>query len=213
MIFNKILNSIFSSSSHIAVLRTLQYHKTGISGREIARLSGLSPKTSLYALTQLEDIKMVNRVVVGRDHHFTLNRENYLVKSGILPLLQIENDFLPKLFLLLKSKFSKLCISIFLFGSVARNEETLESDLDICFVIQNKKFQKIILPIVQELQEQIFIEFGATLAPIYFTVQEFRKRAAKNLSPLNSIIKEGILISGKSIRELTHGSQIKSDKN
>jgi predicted nucleotidyltransferase len=213
MIFNKVLNLVFSSSSHIAVLRALQNHKVGITGREIARLSGLSPKTALHTLSELEDIKIVKRVIGGRDHHFSVNRENYLIKNGILPLLQAENEFLPQLILLLKNKLSKYCISIILFGSVARNEETIESDLDICFVVQNKKTQKIIISIVHELQERIFNEYGASLAPVYFTFEEFSKKAAKNLSPVNNIIKEGILISGKPIRIIAHGSQIKQDKN
>ncbi|MHB1686112.1 MAG: nucleotidyltransferase domain-containing protein [Ignavibacteriaceae bacterium] len=206
MIFNKTLNSIFSSSSHVAVLRSLQHYKIGITGREIARLSGLSPKSALSALSSLENIKIVNRVIGGRDHLFTLNRENYLVKYGILPLFQIENKFLPQLLTLIKQKLSKHCISIVLFGSVARNNETIESDLDICFVVQNKKSQKNIVPIIHALQDRIFTEFGTSLAPIYFTIDEFRKRAAKNLSPVNNIIKEGILISGKPIRILAHGS-------
>ena len=206
MIFNKVLNSIFSSTSHIAVLRALQYHKIGISGREIARLSGLSPKSALSALSSLENIKIVYRAVGGRDHLFTLNRQNYLVKNGIIPLLQIENKFLPQLLALIKQKLSKHCISIILFGSVARNEETIESDLDICFVLQNKKSQKNIIPIIRDLQTQIYTEFGTSLAPIYFTSEEFRKRASKNLSPVNNIIKEGVLVSGKPIRILTHGS-------
>ncbi len=206
MIFNKILSSIFSSTSHIAVLRALQHHKIGISGREIARLSGLSPKSALSALSSLENIKIVYRAVGGRDHLFTLNRQNYLVKNGIISLLQIENKFLPQLLALIKQKLSKHCISIILFGSVARNEETIDSDMDICFVLQNKKSQKNIIPIIRDLQTQIYTEFGTSLAPIYFTSEEFRKRAAKNLSPVNNIIKEGILVSGKPIRILTHGS-------
>ena len=206
MIFNKVLNSIFSSSSHIAVLRSLQHYKIGITGREIARLSGLSPKSALSALSSLENIKIVKRVIGGRDHLFTINRENYLVKNGILPLLQTENNILPYLLLLIKQKLSKHCISIILFGSVARNEETAESDIDICFVVQNKKSQKKIVPIIHDLQDRIFTEFGASLAPIYFTIDEFRKRAAKNLSPVNNIIKEGILISGKPIKVIAHGS-------
>jgi predicted nucleotidyltransferase len=206
MIFNKVLNLVFSSNSHIGVLRAMQHHKVGITGREIARLSGLSPKTTLRALTELEDVRIVKRVIGGRDHHFTLNRENYLIKNGIIPLLQIENNFLPELFSLLKSKLSKYCASIILFGSVARNEEKIESDLDICFVIQNKKSQKIIIPIVHELQNRVYAEYGASLAPVYFTLTEFSKRATKNLPPVNNIIKEGILISGKSIRIIAYGS-------
>ncbi len=206
MIFNKILSSIFSSTSHIAVLRALQHHKIGISGREIARLSGLSPKSALSALSSLENIKIVYRAVGGRDHLFTLNRQNYLVKNGIISLLQIENKFLPQLLALIKQKLSKHCISIILFGSVARNEETIDSDMDICFVLQNKKSQKNIIPIIRDLQTQIYTEFGTSLAPIYFTSEEFRKRAAKNLSPVNNIIKEGVLVSGRPIRILTHGS-------
>ncbi len=206
MIFNKVLSSIFSSSSHIAVLRALQHYKVGISGREIARLSGLSPKSALYALSSLENIKIVTRVIGGRDHLFTLNRENYLVNNGILPILQIEDNFLPQLLSLIKQKLSKQCISIILFGSVARNEETPESDLDICFVVQNKKTQNNILHAVHNLQDRVFNVYGASLAPVYFTLDEFRKRASKNLPPVNSIISEGILISGKPIGIITHGS-------
>ncbi len=85
--------------------------------------------------------------------------------------------------------------------------------MDICFVLGNKKSQKIVIPIVHELQERIFTEYGASLAPIYFTLEEFNKRAIKYLSPVNNIIKEGILISRKSIKEIKYGSQIKQNKN
>lgn len=206
MIFNKVLNHIFSSRSRIAVLRVLQHYKIGITGREIARLTGLSPKSALSALSLLENIKIIKRVIGGRDHLFTLNRDNYLVKNGILPILQIENKILSQLLLLIKQKLSKHCISIILFGSIARKEESADSDLDICFVVLNKSYHKHILPIIHDLQDRIFTEFGTSLAPIYFTLDEFKKKSAKNLSPVNNIIKDGILISGKTIRDLTHGS-------
>ncbi|MDR3626707.1 MAG: nucleotidyltransferase domain-containing protein [Ignavibacteriaceae bacterium] len=213
MIFNKTLNFILSSGSQISVLRVLQYHKTGITGREVARLSGLSPKTALQSLSQLEELKVVKRVIGGRDHHFTLNRDNYLIKNGVIPLLKAENDYLPQLFVLLKKKLSQYCISIILFGSVARKEESITSDLDICIILQDKKSIKIVTPIVHELQKQIFTEYGATLSPLYFTVENFCKMAVQKLPPVDNIIKEGILIYGKPIRTIINGSQIRQSQN
>ena len=205
MIFHRVLNHIFSSYTNIAVLRALSFSKTGLTGREIARNCGISPKSALIALTNLENLHIVKRVIGGRDHIFTLNTGHYFVSKGITPLLNTELNFLPDILSLIKSKLSKKTISIILFGSVARKEEDIDSDLDICMIVKDKSQKTEVEKIKSELFTVISDKYGATISAILFTENEFRKRGLKNLSPINNIIKEGRLISGKPIKILLYG--------
>lgn len=207
MIFHRVLNHIFSSYSSISVLRALQFTKEGLTGRGISRNSGLSPRSAMIALSKLENFKIVKRVIGGKDHIFTLNKNNYLVEKVILPLLETENQFLPEILSLIKKYLEKRTISIFIFGSVARKEENISSDLDVCIVIQDNSAKKEISKIISQLFEIISNKYGATLSVITLTKKEFIKRAIKNLSPVNNIILEGILISGKSIKLLLYGTK------
>ncbi len=206
MIFNRTLDHIFSSFSSIAVLRVLQHINKGLTGREISRNAGISPRSALKALTNLENFKIVNRTIGGRDHLFILNRNHYLVNNGILPLLKSETNYLPEILSLIKRKLSKKTASIILFGSVVRKEEEVQSDLDICLVIPNKSIQSEVEKIRKELFDIISEKYATSLAVIIFSKDEFRKRGLRNQSPVNNIIKEGDVIFGKSIKLLLYGA-------
>jgi predicted nucleotidyltransferase len=204
MIINRVLDDVLSTYSSIAVLRALLHSAKGLTGREISRNALITPKSALIALSKLTDLKIVNRVIGGRDHHFSLNRKNYLVINGILPLLESENQYMDVIVKLLKKHLSKKCISIILFGSVARKEEKVDSDLDICAVVQSNVQLKEIDQIRQELFYQLAEKFGVTLGLTTFTQNEFRKKGLKGQPPISNIIKEGVLIFGKPIKMILH---------
>lgn len=206
MKIHKILNEVFSSRSHIAVLRVLHFHKAGITGRETAGLAGISPKSALIALTRLEQLKLVNRVIGGRDHHFTLNRENYLVKNGIIPLLKSETDFLNRVLTLIIKEIRDLSISIVLFGSVARGEETSASDLDIFIITNNKKSGNEILKKIKELRAVIEKEFGIHLSPLIYTKEKFLREAKSNSPIIETIKSEGRLLHGIPVKGIINGA-------
>ncbi len=212
MIFYRVFNRIFSTYSNIAVLRALQHNIKGLSGREVSRNAGITARSALNALTNLESLKLVNRTIGGRDHLFTLNRKHYLVQNGILPLLESENNFLQEVLSLIKKRLSKKATSVILFGSVARKEERTDSDLDICIVVPTKTVVKEINGIVHELFGLISENFGATLGTIILQEEEFRRKGLKGLSPANSIIKEGIQISGRPINLILYGKTKQPDK-
>lgn len=200
MIINNILQHIFSAPSNILVLRTLNARVIGISGREIARISKLSNRTAQSVLANLESLGLVKRTVGGRDHLFTLNRKNRIVSQLIKFIFEFEDGFSKEIFSSIKKKLSPLVSSLILFGSVARKEENYASDFDLCIVYTQNKTK--IENIVSELRDKLYDDYKVTLAPIYITDADFKKRAQKNLSPINNILKEGILITGKPIREL-----------
>ena len=213
MIFNRTLNYIFSSFTHIAVLRVLQYSKAGLTGREISRRANITAKSALNALTNLEKLKIVKRQIGGRDHIFTINYKHYLVVKGILPLLEAENNFLKDLMNAVKKKFSRKCESIILFGSVARKEEELGSDLDLCFVVTNKRVQKKLEVEVNDEFNILAERYGVILAVLFFTTEEYKRKAKKNEQPIKDITKDGILISGKAIKALVYGKENKKNQH
>jgi len=204
MIINRVLDEILSTYSSIAVLRVLLHSGKGLTGREISRNALITPKSALIALSKLTDLKIVNRIIGGRDHNFSLNRKNYLVINGILPLLESENHYMDVIVKLIKKYLANKCVSIILFGSVARKEEKIGSDLDICAVVQSAAQLKEIVQIRQELFYQLAENFGITLGLTSVTQNEFRSKGLKGKPPINDIIKEGVLLYGKPIKMILH---------
>lgn len=205
MIINNVLNTLFSTWSNIAVMRALENYAVGISGREVARLAGLTPKNCLITLSLLEELGIVSCVRGGREHLFTLNREHYLVKEILLPALDAERKYVEMISKEIASALRKYTISVIVFGSVARKEETISSDYDICIIYKNKTNKKKIEEQLSQLSSSLKKKYGVSIAPFYITKNDFSKRAKLGKSPVNEIIKEGIHISGLKIRELING--------
>ncbi|WP_337873089.1 winged helix-turn-helix domain-containing protein [Ignavibacterium sp.] len=81
MILKKPLDYVFAIWSNIAILRVLSNVKTPLSAREIAKLSGMSAPSALQSLSSLENHNLIIRKRGGREHFFSLNRENYFIKK------------------------------------------------------------------------------------------------------------------------------------
>ena len=207
MVFYRVWDRVFSTWSHVAVLRALQDSAHGSTGREIARLSGMNHRSCLQALTELEELSLVRRVRGGRDHLFTLNREHLLVEEGILPLLALERAFSGTVFTHLAKRLTKLAKSIIVFGSVTRNEETPSSDLDLCLVVRAEKDRAAAEAAVHSIAPQLLSHYGAKLAPYVLTRKEFIRKAKRNLPPVHDIVKEGVVIAGMSVKGLLSGKE------
>ncbi len=202
MIIHKPLNEIFSAYSNIVVIRELRYTKNGFSGREIAKRAGLSAPAAMNSLSHLESLKIVNRQIGGRDHIFTLNFSNYFVKVILLSLLDAESKFYDSIVNDIKKALSKNVVSVFLFGNVARKEESVHSDFDICIVYSGLKDKKIVEKKVNVCRDELHNNYGISLAPFYISVKEFQQRAKLKKPPIKEIVKESILLFGKSIEGL-----------
>ncbi len=203
MIVNNILDYIFTNVSNLAVLRVLNERVVGISGRETARLAGISLRSAQLSLDNLVSLKIIKRQIGGREHLFTLNRESFISKEIIIKLFSAEQKFKTSLYKEITDSLKISADSIILFGSVARKTESVQSDLDLCIVYSKNKNK--IEKIVSSLRDELYDKYGVTLAPFYIIRNEFKKRVKKNKSPVNEIIKEGIIISGLSINILKNG--------
>ena len=203
MIINRFLNHLFTAPSIVSVLRELDIRNAGITGREIARLCNITHRTSLKALGNLEALNLVTRRIAGKSYYFTINRDQYIYKEIISLIFEKEREYKKRIFSELKALKYENLVSIIIFGSVARKEETIKSDLDVCFVYFKTKND--IEEKINILRDGLYDKYGILLAPLYITERNFKLRAKKIQPPVNNIISEGIVIWGKSINRITNG--------
>ena len=202
MIVNRSFDEVFRSWSNVAVLRALQDTASGFSGREVARVAGMSIRSALQALTSLENLGIVRRQRGGRDHIFTLNRNHYLVEQGIIPVFAIEHKFLEEVKSVIANAVKRQALSVILFGSVARGEEIPQSDLDICCIVKNKLQQGKLQSILDGMSPTLHNRFGVKIGPIFFTLDEFKKKASKRNPLIKQILDHGKVITGKNPKVL-----------
>lgn len=203
MVIYRTFDELFSTWSNVAVLRTLIDTKNGFTGNEVARVSGMHPNSAIKALTNLENLGIINRQIGGRDHIFTLNREHFLTKEVLLKIFQLENKFLEEIVKELSLILKKQVYSAVIFGSVARKEENINSDIDICCIV-NLPIEKInLIGLFNNKSKIMYEKFGVKLATLIFLKDEFiRKRKTKLVK---EIVDEGILITGKHPKVLING--------
>jgi predicted nucleotidyltransferase len=205
MVIYKVLDNLFSTWSNISVMRALKNYSVGISGSEVSRLAGLTPKNCLITLTALEELGVVIRIRGGREHLFSLNRSHFLVQKVIIPVLNSEIKFVESILKDIRNALKKFTVSIILFGSVALHRETIESDLDVCLIYKNGSLKKQIEDVISILNSSLNKKYGVSLAPYYISELDFIQRAKKSKPPVVDIIKEGKLLSGKNIKEILNG--------
>jgi len=203
MLIHRTLDEIFRTWSNIAVLRALLDTKTGASGNEVARLSGMNPRSAFKALTLLEELGLVDRQIGGRDHLFTLNRDNYFVQEVIINLFEVENNFRKEIIKSLAAILKKRVYSAVIFGSTARKEENALSDLDICCIVNMPIDRIFVSDTLNKKSQMLYKKFGIKLTPIFFLKSQFMKKKKNKL--IQSIANEGILITGKHPKVLING--------
>ena len=203
MVTNKILDYIFSAQSNLKVLRVLNERNAGVSGRETARLSGLSVKAVQNTLNNLNNAGLVKIAVGNREHLFSIDREKYLVTELIEKIFETEREFSYSILKQIRTKLKTYAVSLVQFGSTARGEDTLKSDFDLCIIYNNNL--SVIEEKVSELRRALFNRYNITLAPLYLSVVKFRQFAKQSKPPVKNIIEEGKVIAGKSIKELLNG--------
>jgi predicted nucleotidyltransferase len=203
MVIHRVLDEVLRSWSHVAVLRTLLDTNIGRTGSEIARIAGMHPLSALRALSSLEVLGIVFRQRGGRDHIFTLNRNHVLVQQALLPLYSGEKNFPEAIASALTKLLRRRVISAVIFGSVARQEETPQSDLDLCCIVHDRRRQDSVRELLQSRASAIYRDFGIKIAPLILTVAEIK--AKSKTSVVRDIVRSGKLLTGRRFEELIRG--------
>jgi len=183
------IEKLFSSKARVEILKLfLMNPQNSYYQRQIETLTRQPIRGVQREVAKLERIGLVERSVQGNRTYYRANRncsifeplkEIILKSTGIAEVLQ--KNF---------KKQHKIVIA-FIYGSYAKGEETLSSDIDLMVVgdITSKEISGILSKPKKDL--------GREINYAVFSVREFRKRIKNKDHFLNSILKDKkIFITG-----------------
>ena len=202
MMLSKSLDEILGPHSKISVLRVL-FMQDELSGREIARRAGLSPRAASMALTQLVRAGILHKRAVGSTHQFAISRKRHLVSSALGNLFQ-EEELLASTMgrRIMQSIGRDKCVSVAIFGSYARGDASGRSDLDILVLLDDSHRVPKVKEILQARASKFHDLFGVQLSPYVIGAAEFADRLSSGDKLIKAMVREARVISGKPLSEV-----------
>lgn len=203
------ISDIVDSPSKLAILRVFCSRKgLKATGREIAKLSGYSVPSTHESLKDLHSRNVLNLEVIGKQHIYALNEEDRIVKKMIRPLFEAEgsakdeiSDFLMTA--LKSAGVKQRIVSLILYGSVQKKEDSKNSDVDVVVVVDKTTDVKKVSDIfVSTIIGKFKSYFGVQLDPYIKSVDEFRTRLKKNLAPVSTLMQSYTVLYGKEPLEI-----------
>lgn len=134
------LNRIMGSQAHVRVLRKLCLHGGQFSAPQLLWFVELSKAGLRKALLELEALRIVERHGAGRSHLYQINLAHPLT-TLLIALFQAEQDRLSQMIDgirdVVQQQFGDNLVAAWVYGSTARGDDTIASDIDIAIVVKS----------------------------------------------------------------------------
>jgi predicted nucleotidyltransferase len=200
------LDAALSSQSKVRLLRALLPLEEGVSAREAARLAGVPQPPALRALNDLVELGILHRAELTSQHLYTVNREEELVRDGLMPLFGAEQKRVRAVFDCLEGALkeelsSGRLLTLAVYGSAARGEDRPESDLDVLAVALEEAVPEVHECLTQ-LAPELERRFGLDLSPVVLSREQFHHQSATGDPMIASALKEGRVVAGLSFDRL-----------
>ncbi len=127
MVQTKMLNYLLGTTSKVEILRVLYESDDAMTGRRIAAIAGISPRSCQLSLDSLVKNKALFRKAVGRAYSYTINRDHKVIWDLLEPVFEKEralNKDINQLFVKAMKPKQAAVKSAFLTISHARTGET-----------------------------------------------------------------------------------------
>ena len=192
------IEHLLGSRSRIAVLRVLQGVSVPLNASQIAARAKLSHVAAASVLSDFASMGVILSSPAGRATVHWLNRESVYVESMLEPLFQAESDVPEHLVDDLAWAFQDEAISVVLFGSYARGDQTPVSDVDVALVADGPDKKSALDSAIAAYASEFRSRFGASLSALTYTCQEAEALWETSSELAESLHREGIVISGLS---------------
>jgi predicted nucleotidyltransferase len=173
------------------ILRQYRILKGECSARHMAKITGMHHRTCGNYMNHLAACAILDMRPVGRANMYSL-KDSYFVNKLLLPLLQKEHQIYADLKTEILRNFSNDSKAIIVFGSYSRYEETDESDLDICLVVNKKS--KLLEDKIYDYCSKVWDKFELKISTYILTISELKQK--KDLDLIKDIYQEGDWIYG-----------------
>lgn len=176
MRFHEALDDILSSRIKVRILRLFSRTKGSFSGREVARLIDYSHNPTIQALKELELQGLLKKRSVGASNEYTINEDHLLVGGMLLGAFDVERNALLEIVKIFKRQIGKDFERAIIFGSVARGEERLDSDVDVLIIIRDGADLKAAEGKASEATNLAMAASGNPVSPVLVAKSEYEKK-------------------------------------
>lgn len=195
------LDDLFGNPNNVKVLRHMVlYPSQVITGRGIARELGMSHATCTRSLNSLVNTGLLIRRRVGNSATYEIARDSALYMDILEPAFRVELRLLQRLADTLLTGIKGKVLSVYLFGSVARGEDTLSSDIDIMVLIRRQADKYAVEAALETNREKAYRLFRIGVSTMVYDEEEFKRMTAKKSPLAEEVISEGVLLTGAEVR-------------
>lgn len=191
MRFKGVLEDVLSSKAKIRLLKVLLKHPgKKFSGRELARLSGLSPRGAWLILELFKDYGIVELSRIGGTNAWSVNQESFVAKE-LAKFIDFDAKALKKLEESVVNALEKCkgVKKIVLYGSVAKSTEKPISDVDLFVLVDSDKSKKQVLGLINDFNYRKALLFGNCVSPLVYSEKELSRKS--NLKIVQEIERYG----------------------
>jgi len=192
---------LLGSRSRIAVLRVLRGVSVPLNASQISARTGLSRPAVATVLDNLAAAGIVQASSAGRANVHVLVRDNVYVERIIEPVFSGEEAIADELVKHLRARFQELAVSVILFGSYARGDQDLSSDVDVVLVAADSHTKGLLESAAYNLMGEFYARFGAHLSPLVYDREEAADLEARAPDLFASLQEDGLTICGLSAWE------------
>ena len=201
------LDKILSGEIKIRVLRILCQNVGEMSGRQMAKMADVTPKTAHEVLQGLLREGVLIMRAVGKTHLFRLNEERAIVREVLQPLFSLERNLSERLFDLIRRTIKKSVLkddilSVALFGSVHAKTERATSDVDLFVIVKTADLKKKTETLFSDIDQQLSSQWGNLISPYINSITELKSNAKKKTGLVPQILKSYQLIYGDRLEKL-----------
>jgi predicted nucleotidyltransferase len=172
------------------ILRLYYETRSQYSGSDVARILKANKMTTIKLMNHLAEVGILDKDRIGNIYSYGL-KKNYITEKVVLPLLKEEANLINRIKEDIYECVKDHIVVAYIFGSYATGEETLHSDLDICFIV--KKNKHIVEEIIERKIEEYIDYYNVKLSPYIVTKKEFD--AKKDTKLIRNILREGVNIN------------------
>lgn len=187
---------LLATRGRVNVLRVLWQSRAPLTAAEIARRAGLTYPATSTVLDSLLGLRVIERSPAGRGHTHWLVRDNEYVRAYVSPLFKNEEEMPERLEDYLRSLLGDRCLSVVLFGSYARGDQTTESDVDVIAVPHTSEEKARLGRELFEIQQEFRGSWGAALSVIPYDPKEAATLQERAPGLYQSLEGESLTVSG-----------------
>lgn len=199
------LDEILNQTSKVKILRFLFNENDEHTGRTVAKAINMSASSTYTALQEMKEAGVISARRKGNAILYKIRDNDYFVKNLLFPLFKKEKAMYDNIFSIIKRNIlvdKQNVVSVVLFGSAAKSQETVNSDIDILIITKNARDISKINKLADSLSIKMAKSFHVAFSPYILTKAELVRKYLKKEPIIKSILDNNKLIYGQPIERL-----------